>query len=305
MKKEEGLSENSLIETEQYELIESKIFMCRDMPVMLDSDVADFFGVEVKRLNQQMNRNKNRFPSDFCFQLNSKEFKNLRSQNATFNTGVKGRKYRPYAYTEQGVIALAGVIKNDFAVEMSIVIVRSFIAMRKFIAANGDVLLKLAQLQNRQLHFEEETNKRFDEVIKMIDKADLPKRMLFFHGEYFDAYDFISSIIRKAKQSIVLIDPYCDSRALTFLSNKNEGVKITICKSSRAKLTQDEIDIFVAQYGEVTVFDDDTVHDRFLVVDETECYSLGASLNYAGKKTFEVYRNESERIISAVLEIAR
>ena len=81
MKKEEGLSENSLIETEQYELIESKIFMCRDMPVMLDSDVADFFGVEVKRLNQQMNRNKNRFPEDFCFQLNSNEFKNLRCQN--------------------------------------------------------------------------------------------------------------------------------------------------------------------------------------------------------------------------------
>ena len=252
-----------------------------------------------------MNRNKNRFPEDFCFKLNSIEFKNLRSQNATSSSEHGGKRYLPYVYTEQGVIALAGVIKNDFAIEMSITVVRAFIAMRKFIAANGDVLLKLAQLQNRQITFETETNKRFDEIIKMIDKADLPKQMLFFHGEYFDAYDFITSIIRKAKQSIILIDPYCDSRALTFLSNKSEEVKITICKSTRSKLLEDEIDMFASQYGEITVFDDDTVHDRFLVIDDTECYSLGASLNYVGKKTFEVYKNESERVISSIIEISK
>jgi len=111
-----------LAKEEQYELIESKIFICRDMPVMLDSDVADFFGIEVKRVNQQMNRNKNRFPEDFCFQLSSIEFKNQRSQNATFKRAADNRKYVPYVYTEQGVIALAGVIKNDFAVNMSITI---------------------------------------------------------------------------------------------------------------------------------------------------------------------------------------
>ncbi len=290
------------INVEEYEMVANKIFMCRDMPVMLDSDVADFFGVEVKRLNQQMNRNKNRFPEDFCFQLNSSEFKDQRSQNATFKIATDNRKYAPYVYTEQGVIALAGVIKNDFAVSMSITIVRAFIAMRKFIAANGDVLLKLAQLQNHQINFEVETNKKFDEIIKMIDKADLPKQVLFYDGEYYDAYDFITSIIKKAKKSIVLIDSYCDNRTLSFLKSKNKGVDITIIRSSKSKLTQGEIDLFISQYGDITVCTNDTVHDRFLIIDENETYMLGSSLNYVGKKAFSVMKREDNFSIKDFLE---
>ena len=139
-----------LIKTEQYEMIESKIFVCRGLQVMLDSDIATMFGVETGHLNRQMKRNKNRFPEDFCFQLNSNEFKNLKCQNGISSSQYGGVRKLPYVYTEHGIIALAGVIKNDFAVEMSITIVRAFIAMKKFIAANGDVLLKLAQLQNEQ-----------------------------------------------------------------------------------------------------------------------------------------------------------
>ena len=269
--------------------IEEKIFIVRGTQVMLDKDVADLFQIETKVLNQQMKRNLNRFPKDFCFQLKTKEINDiLRSQNVTSNSLSSKRRYNPYVYTEQGIIALSGVIKNDFAVDMSIKIVRTFIAMRKFIIENGDVLLKLAQLQNRQINFEIETNKRFDEIIKMINKADLPKQVLFFDGEYYDAYDFIVSLIRKAKESIVLIDPYCDNRALSFLSNRNEKVSIKICKSSLAKLKEEEIETFIKQYGELKVTNNDTIHDRFLILDESECYSLSASLNYTGKKTFVV-----------------
>lgn len=140
---------------ENYDLIltnniESMIYNIRGIQVMLDSDIAFLFTVETKRLNEQMKRNINRFPDDFCFKLNSIEFKFLKSQNATSNSGRGGRHIYPYVYTEHGIIALAGVIKNEIAAKMSIEIVRKFVQMRKFILENGDILLNLAKLQNKQ-----------------------------------------------------------------------------------------------------------------------------------------------------------
>ena len=294
---------NELSKIENQEDIEKRIFVIRGVQAMLDSDVAELFGTEVKALNQQMKRNIERFPEDFCFQLTNKELNIvLRSQNVTSSTISSKRRYNPFVYTEHGIVALAGVIKNDISAKMSVAIARAFIQMRHFIMENGDVLLKLAQLQNRQINFEIETNKRFDEIIKMINRADLPKQVLFFDGEYFDAYDFIASIIRRAKESIVLIDPYCDNRALTFLSNRNDGVSLTICKSPQAKLSSDEINVFKQQYGDIDIIDNTSIHDRFLIIDSYGCYSLGASLNYAGKKTFVVTKIEDEIIINSILE---
>lgn len=125
---------------------------------------------------------------------------------------------------------------------------------------------------------------------------------MFFDGQYYDAYDFISSLIRKAQNSIVLIDPYCDKRALKFLTNRNNGVLITICKSSKSQLANNEINLFTKQYGAVTIIENNKIHDRFLVLDNSECYSLGASLNYAGKKTFVTTKIEDEIIVSSILE---
>lgn len=282
--------------------IEDCIYNVRDQQVMIDSDVAFFFGTEIKKLNQQMKRNKDRFPEDFCFQLNSKEFKTLRSQNVTIENENGNRKYLPYVYTEHGVLALAGVIKNEVAAKMSVEIVRKFVQMRKFIMENGDVLLALAKLQNRQIEFENETNKKFDEILKLISKADLPKQAIFAAGQFYDAYEFISSIIRRANHSIVLFDPYCDSRALSFLKNKKEAVELTICSSHSSKLRKEEIDRFESQYGKIRIKHLDDNHDRYLIVDKEECYQLGASLNYAGKKMFGVIKIENKEIIDLLLK---
>lgn len=282
--------------------IEECIYNIRDQQVMVDSDVAFFFGTEIKKLNQQMKRNKDRFPEDFCFQLNSKEFKVLRSQNVTIDKENGKRKYLPYVYTEHGVLALAGVIKNDVAAKMSVEIVRKFVQMRKFIMENGDVLLALAKLQNRQLEFENETNRKFDEILKLISKADLPKQAIFSAGQFYDAYEYISSIIRKANSSIVFIDPYCDTKAFTFLKNKKESVKLTICSSHLSKLKKEEIDKFESQYGKINIKQLDDNHDRFLIIDNEECYQLGASLNYAGKKMFDIIKNENKEIIDFLLK---
>ena len=298
--KEKKMNEISEIENDQN--IAKRIFVCRGVQVMLDSDVAELFEVTTFNLNKAMKRNVNRFPEDFCFQLNSSEFKDLKFQIGISNSGHGGVRKLPYVYTEHGIVALAGVLRSEVAAHMSVAIARTFIQMRHFIIENGDVLLKLAQLQNRQINFEIETNKRFNEIIKMINKVDLPKQVLFFEGQYYDAYDFISSLIRKAKKSIVLIDPYCDNRALMFLSNKCNGASLTICKSPQAKLSSDEINVFEQQYGDINVINQSSFHDRFLILDTHECYSLGTSLNYAGKKTFVVSKIEDKEIIEHILE---
>ena len=163
----------------------------------------------------------------------------MRFQNVTSNYG--GRRYLPYVYTEEGVIALSGVIKSETATKMSVEIARKFIQMRKFILENGDILLALAKLQNRQIEFENETNKKFDEILKLISKADLPKQAIFSAGQFYDAYEYISSIVRRANHSIVLIDPYCDAKAFTFLKNKKESVELTICSSHLSKLEKEQI----------------------------------------------------------------
>ena len=281
--------------------IEDCIYNIRGQQVMFDTDVAFFFGTEVKKINQQMKRNIERFPDDFCFQLNSIEFKTLRSQNVTIDIAYGRRKYMPYVYTEHGVLALAGVIKNEVATKMSVEIVRKFVQMRRFIMENGSVLLALAKLQNRQIEFENETNKKFDEILKLISKADLPKQAIFSAGQFYDAYEYISSIIRKANRSIILIDPYCDSKALTFLKNKKETVELTICLSHSSKLENDEISKYESQYGKITTKHLDDNHDRYIIIDNEECYQLGASLNYAGKKMFSIIKNENKDIIQFIL----
>ena len=284
--------------------IEDCIYTIRGQQVMLDSDLASLFQVEPRAINQQMKRNIERFPSDFCFQLNSNEFKTLRSQNVTFNSSTKGRKYLPYVYTEHGVMALAGVLKSDVASKMSIEIVRKFVQMRKFVLENGDVLLALAKLQKRQLEFENETNRKFEQVFRLIEKLDLPKSALFYNGEWFDAFDYIVDIIRKAKESIILIDPYCDNKALSFFKYKNDGVEILICNGPNSKLEEEEISRFESQYGAIIVKTLDDLHDRFLIIDKEECYDLGTSLNYAGKKLFAINKIDRAAVIKEIVAIS-
>jgi hypothetical protein len=295
---------NEIINIQSKELkIEERIYEIRGKQVMLDSDIAFLFGVTTKRLNEQMKRNIERFPKDFCIQLNSNEFKVFRSQNATFSTSTIGRKHHPYVYTEHGIIALAGVIKSEVAAKMSVEIARKFVQMRKFIAENGDTLLALAKLQNRQLEFEDETNRKFDQVFKRISEVDLPKSSVFMKGRFYDAYEFISELMKKANESLVLIDAYCDSKAFTFIKNKKDSVLMTIYTSKKSKLTDEEIEIFKQQYGDIEIKINNDFHDRYLIIDRKECYSLGASLNRMGSGFFSILPVEPQKLIDCILEI--
>jgi len=129
--------------------VESKIFSIRGCRVILDSDLAELYGVEVKKLNQQVKRNSRRFPDDFVFRLSTGEAANLRSQIVTSSSNHGGRRHLPYAFTEHGAIMAASVLNSQRAVEMSIFVVRAFVRMREALASNQQILSKLNELERQ------------------------------------------------------------------------------------------------------------------------------------------------------------
>lgn len=268
---------------------------------MLDTDIAVLFQVDVKRLNQQMKRNPERFPEDFCFRLTIDEYDDLKSQFAT-SFGPGGKTKLPYVYTEHGIIALAGVLRSGIADNMAVEISRVFVSMRRFILENGDIIKSVAQLQSRQIAFENETAKKFETLFSYVDGKSFPKSMTFFDGQWFDAYDFISSLFEKAESSILLIDPYCDRDALKYCAKRKSGVTMRICHGPHAPLNTSDITVFARQYGPISVKSNSSFHDRYLILDEKECYHIGTSLNHAGKRVFGVNVVEDPDVIALLVQ---
>jgi len=209
--------------------IKSKIYTIRDKQVMLDRDLAELYGVETKNLNRAVTRNIERFPEKFRFQLTREEYENLRFQFGTLsldseNTWGKHTKYLPYVFTEQGVSMLSAVLKSKTAIDISIKIIDSFVSMRKFISQNASVFQRLEILEQNQLI----TNTNFDKIFKAIEeKNPIQSQGIFYNGQIFDAHNFVSELIRKAKNSIVLIDNYVDDSTLLLFS-KNQNINVVI-----------------------------------------------------------------------------
>lgn len=185
---------------------------------------------------------------------------------------------------------------------MVIEISRVFVAMRHFILENGDVIRRVAELQSRQIVFENETAKKFETLFSYVDERSFPKQMTFFDGQWFDAYDFLSSLFEKEGSSIILIDPYCDREALKYCAKRKDGVAIHICHGPHASLSEQDIAVFLHQYGSISVTNDESFHDRYLILDEKECYHIGTSLNHAGKRVFGVNRIEDKDVIDLLIQ---
>lgn len=266
--------------------IQPMIKVIRGQQVMLDSDLSALYGVETRRLNEQVKRNIERFPDDFMFQLRKKELDNLMSQNATSSWG--GTRKLPYAFTEQGIAMLSSVLKSQTAVEVNIRIMRAFITMRRFIATNAQLFQRLETIEYHQLEMkqhQEVTDRRIDEVFKRLDTDIPPMQGIFYDGQVFDAYRFVSDLIRKAKQSIVLIDNYVDDTVLTLLDKRSEGVSATIYTQRVSSQFQLDVDRHNSQYPLIEIKRFNKAHDRFLLIDN-EVYHIGASIKDLGKKWF-------------------
>ena len=264
--------------------IQSWIYTIRGVQVMLDEELADLYGVEVRVLNQSVKRNIDRFPEEFHFQLSTEENEVIKSQIVTLKSGRgRHRKYLPYAFTEQGVAMLAGVLKSETAVKMSVRIINAFVTMRRFIASNAQIFQRLDTLELKLL----ETDKNMEHVLNAIESKEIqPKQGIFFDGQIFDAYKFVSDLFRSAKKSIVIIDNYLDDSVLVHLSKRKKNVRVLLFTRNISKSLALDVKKFNKQYQEIEIKEFKNAHDRFIIIDNTAVYHFGASLKDLGKKWF-------------------
>jgi len=268
---------NKLILTEDE--IQNKIYLIRGKQVMLDRDLAKLYQVETKVLNQAVKRNTERFPNDFMFQLSKEEFENLKSQIVTSSLNHGGIRKLPYAFTEQGVSMLASVLKSKIAINVSIQIIRIFVSFRKF--ANKNVLL-FEKINNLETKITEHENK-----IDLILNTKLPiTEGIYFDGQIFDAYVFVTDLIKTTKKEIILIDNYIDESVLLMLTKRNKNVRAIIYTTKISKQLQLDIKKHNTQYPAIAIKQFKKSHDRFLIIDNKTIYHIGASLKDLGKKWF-------------------
>jgi len=282
--------------------VKSLIHVIRGKQIMLDSDLAMLYQVETGALNRSVKRNINRFPEDFCFQLTEEEF--LRCQNGISKEkteGRGGRRYMPYAFTEQGISMLSAVLKSDVAVNVSIGIMRAFVEMRHFISNNALLFEKVSDIELKQLEYQKSTDERFDKVFQYIEDHAESEQKIFFDGQIYDAFSLITSIIKKAQKEIILIDGYVDVDTLNILAKKNAGVDVKIYTFASAQLTNRDAANFNAQYPTLTVFKTQVFHDRFIILDGKTAYHIGSSIKDAGKKCFGISLIDDPGIVADLL----
>jgi len=265
--------------------IHNKIYTLRGVQVMVDRDLALLYGVETRRLNEQVKRNIERFPEEFMFQMTSEELENWMSQIATSNKEIMGLRKLPFVFTEQGVSMLSAVLKSQTAVQTSIQIINSFVNMRKFISSNADMFLRFERVEQRLSLHDENFNKLFNAIE---EKGTPQKQHIFYDGQIFDAYLFVSDIIKNAKSSIKLIDNYIDETTLVLFTKRELHVKALIYTKNISKQLQLDLQKHNAQYPIIEIKKFELSHDRFLIIDEQEIYHFGASLKDLGNKWFAV-----------------
>ena len=265
--------------------IQSKIALIRDQQVLLDRDLARFYGVEVSQMNRQVKRNIERFPEDFMFQLTKAENEALKCQYG-ISKQRGGDRRLPYAFTEQGVAMLSGLLRSEVAIAANIMIMRAFVTMRRFLTMNAQIYQRLDRIEGLQLmdnQWRAETESKIETILdKLEEKTPSPTaEQIFATGCIWDAWQFVSELIRGAKVRIILIDNYVDDRVLTLLCKRKEGVSATIHTRYNQHFLLD-LEKHNQQYSAITAVQiPHKHHDRFLVIDDV-VYLLGASVKDMG-----------------------
>ncbi len=273
--------------------IEKRIYTVRGKYVMIDLDLASYYGVENRSLRQTVRRNIDSFPADFLFKLTKREANELISNGVSqsvipsgYNTGGA----EMYAFTEQGVAMLATVLKSPFARQVSIAIMRAFVSMRHFFILNAQVFQRLDRLEDWQMDADQKFQRVFD---KIEEKVITPKQGIFYDGQIYDAYEFICDLIRQATRRIVLIDNYVDDSVLTMLDKRSAGVEASIYTKEVGNQFKLDVEKHNAQYAAIPVFVFRKSHDRFLIIDDS-VYHIGASVKDLGQKWFAVSLMEAQ-----------
>ena len=306
------------------ENIENLIHVIRGKQVMLDRDIARLYGVETKRLNQQVQRNLERFPGDFMFQLSKEEVESLRSQfatsndisrsqNATLDDDVEslrsqfatsnkrgGQRYLPYVFTENGVAMLSSVLRSQQAININIQIMRAFNAMRHFIASNTQVFQRLEVMERNQLAMNAsqaelsshlaENDKKLEEVFRRLDEGETtPKEAIFFEGKFFEARLLLEQIIKTATKRVIIIDGYIDAETFDMLDVRAKGVTADIYSDGEHKNLRDMHNAGKGKQPVNTHKWSKSSHDRWVIIDDT-LYHCGHSVKDLGKKLSAIMR---------------
>ncbi len=276
----------------EQEKIERKIHIIRNTPVMLDSDLAQLYHVETKTLNQAVKRNSERFPKHFMFQLTEEEWDLIKSQNMNIllrsqNVTLKNqrgthRKYLPFVFAEQGVAMLSAILRSNTAVQISIQIMNAFVQIRSLIAFDKTQNLRISQVETKLI----EHDKQFNRIFSALENKTLSDNGIFFNGQIFDAYSFVADLIRSANKSLILIDNYIDDTVFTLLNKRKKGVNCVCYTQSISKNLSLDLEKHNQQYPAIALKELKMVHDRFLIIDESELYHIGASLKDLGKRWF-------------------
>ena len=264
--------------------INDKIYTIRGVQVMLDKDLAELYGVETRRLNEQVKRNVERFPKEFMFQLTKEELENWKSQFATSNKELMGLRKLPFAFTEQGVSMLSAVLKSQTAIQTSIMIIKSFVNMKRFLHNNSTLFTRIESIEKRQISYEINNDSKVNKILSLLDNS-IATQGIFYNGQIFDAYAFINDILKKANKTVLLIDNYIDDSVFSIFS-KYPNISFTIYTHTISKQLNLDFKTYQKQYSNIELKINKNFHDRFIIIDDKKLYHLGASLKDLGKKVF-------------------
>ncbi len=287
--KEGALEQITVHDQLSIDQVKSHIYSIRGTEVMLDRELAQLYGVETKVLNQAVKRNIQRFPERFMFQVSPEEWDSLKSQIVTSNKGRGGDRYLPYVFTEQGVTQLSTILRSKTAIEVSIRIMDAFVAMRRFLSANAGMFQRIEKVEQHQML----TDKKVEVVLKRMDELAprVTPEQIFATGCVWDAWSYISDLIRSANARVVLIDNFVDDRVLTLLDKRNDAVSATIYSRYTEQFRLD-LAKHNEQYNPITFIQlPHKSHDRFLIIDE-DVYLMGASVKDMGTSLCAITKME-------------
>jgi len=275
--------------------IKNKIYEIRGQYVILDSDLAKIYEVETKRINEAVKNNPLKFPERYSFKLNDEESKIFLVENFDQKTETRGGKYKnPRVFTEQGVWMLSTILKSKIAINTTINIVDAFVAMRKYLSTN---LLEQKYINNQVMKNTEDIKLLQDSFSKFEEKKIVNE--IYFKGQIYDAYSKILDILNTAKEEIIIIDNFLDKTILDMIRNIN--VKVILITSNKSKLKETDIKKYQLQYTNLNIQYDNTFHDRYIIIDKSTIYHLGASINHAGSKTFSINILEDNVVKNSLL----
>ena len=279
------------------ESLRSRIHTIRGVQVILAQNLADLYQVSTGVFNQSVKRNEERFPDGFRFQLTKEELEEVITVCDNPNR-LRFSPALPFAFTEQGVAMLSGILKSDVAVQTSIRLMNTFVAMRRTLATLSPLLTRIEAAERRQIvdQSKNEANQqrneeRFEKIFDAMRDKKFPPQKVFFDGEFFDAFVRMKKFIRQAKNDLVVIDPYFDDSCLPLIAQKRPGVAVTVVRSALPrlanKLSAADVAQFNKQYANSLIVKlTDKFHDRYLIIDNATLIHVGASLNHLGKRCF-------------------